>query len=344
MTDHETEPRNAAASRAGRSSAWPPAAPRPSGSAAWPRSAGSTSAGDPGHRRAPRRPRRRTYPFTGAHQAGIVTPAQDRMYTAAFDLTTTSRDELIDLLRRWTTMSARLTAGLSAGPLGPAAARTTRRRTTPARRSTCRRPGLTITFGFGRSLFVGPDGRAGATGSASPTGCPPGLVALPHFPGDDLDPARSDGDLAGPGLRRRPAGRDARHPQPHPGRVRHRARPLVAARLRADVVDVDRPGHAAQPVRASRTARRTSRPRRPPTLEQHVWVQPGDDGPGAGSPAASYLVARRIRMHHRDLGPHVAARAGGHHRAHQGRGRAAVRRHRVHRAGLRARRAATARR
>src|SRR4249920_3233629 len=39
----------------------------------------------------------RTYPFAGPHQAGIVTPAQDRMYTAAFDLTTTSRDELIDL-------------------------------------------------------------------------------------------------------------------------------------------------------------------------------------------------------------------------------------------------------
>ena len=60
-----------------------------------------------------------TYPFTGAHQAGIVTPAQDRMYTAAFDLTTTSRDELIALLRTWTAMGARLTAGLSAGPFGP---------------------------------------------------------------------------------------------------------------------------------------------------------------------------------------------------------------------------------
>jgi deferrochelatase/peroxidase EfeB len=34
-----------------------------------------------------------TYPFTGEHQAGIVTPAQDRMYVAAFDLTTTSRAE-----------------------------------------------------------------------------------------------------------------------------------------------------------------------------------------------------------------------------------------------------------
>ena len=61
-----------------------------------------------------------TYPFTGVHQAGIVTPAQDRLYLAAFDLTTTSRDELVALLRRWTTIAARLTQGLSAGPFGPA--------------------------------------------------------------------------------------------------------------------------------------------------------------------------------------------------------------------------------
>ena len=33
-----------------------------------------------------------TYPFAGTHQAGIVTPAQDRMYTAAFDLTAGVRD------------------------------------------------------------------------------------------------------------------------------------------------------------------------------------------------------------------------------------------------------------
>ena len=29
-----------------------------------------------------------TYPFRGAHQAGIVTPAQDRLHLAAFDITT----------------------------------------------------------------------------------------------------------------------------------------------------------------------------------------------------------------------------------------------------------------
>ena len=38
--------------------------------------------------------------FTGRHQAGIVTPAQDRLHFIAFDVTTDDRDELVDMLRR----------------------------------------------------------------------------------------------------------------------------------------------------------------------------------------------------------------------------------------------------
>jgi deferrochelatase/peroxidase EfeB len=40
------------------------------------------------------------YAFRGAHQAGIVTPAQDRLHFAAFDVTTTDRDALVELLKR----------------------------------------------------------------------------------------------------------------------------------------------------------------------------------------------------------------------------------------------------
>ena len=52
--------------------------------------------------------RRRRSPFYGAHQAGIATPAQDRLLFAAFDLidrraATSSRD----LLRTWTDAGAR---------------------------------------------------------------------------------------------------------------------------------------------------------------------------------------------------------------------------------------------
>src|SRR4051794_12719463 len=51
------------------------------------------------------------YPFYDAHQAGIVTPAQDRLHLAAFDVTTTSRAELIQLLKAWTAAAARMTTG-----------------------------------------------------------------------------------------------------------------------------------------------------------------------------------------------------------------------------------------
>ena len=37
--------------------------------------------------------------FHGARQAGITTPAQDRLAIGAFDVTATSRDDLRDLLR-----------------------------------------------------------------------------------------------------------------------------------------------------------------------------------------------------------------------------------------------------
>jgi len=40
------------------------------------------------------------FPFDGAHQAGIVTPAQDRLAFAAFDLTTTRQADLVELLRK----------------------------------------------------------------------------------------------------------------------------------------------------------------------------------------------------------------------------------------------------
>ena len=105
-----------------------------------------------------------TYPFTGVHQAGIVTPAQDRLYLAAFDLTTTSRDELVALLRRWTTIAARLTQGLSAGPFGPASGPYDAPPDDTGEAADLPPAGLTITFGFGRSMFVGtpaPDGTPG---------------------------------------------------------------------------------------------------------------------------------------------------------------------------------------
>src|SRR5947209_4503517 len=57
-------------------------------------------------------------PFTGAHQAGITTPAQDRLHFVSFDVTTDRRADLVDLLREWSAAARRMAAGKDAGPGG----------------------------------------------------------------------------------------------------------------------------------------------------------------------------------------------------------------------------------
>ncbi|HQV56663.1 MAG TPA: Dyp-type peroxidase, partial [Ilumatobacteraceae bacterium] len=131
-------------------------------------------------------------PFYGAHQAGIVTASQDRLHIAAFDVTTESVDELRDLLQRWTAAAARMTAGQDVGEFGamdgpylaPPEDTGEAFGLSPAR--------LTITFGFGPSLFATDDG-ADRFGLAAKR--PTHLHELPHFPADNLDPRRSGGDL-----------------------------------------------------------------------------------------------------------------------------------------------------
>ncbi len=54
-------------------------------------------------------------PFYGAHQAGIATPAQDRLAFAAFDVTSTDRTELQTLLAQWAAAAAQMTKGQPIG-------------------------------------------------------------------------------------------------------------------------------------------------------------------------------------------------------------------------------------
>jgi deferrochelatase/peroxidase EfeB len=123
-------------------------------------------------------------PFRGAHQAGIATPAQDRLAFAAFDVTTTSRSELVDLLRRWTAAAEKMTRGEPVGAVEGTEhyvpADTGEATGLPA-------ANLTITIGFGPSLF---DERFGLAPRR-----PAALRPLPAFAGDELDPRISGGDL-----------------------------------------------------------------------------------------------------------------------------------------------------
>ena len=130
-----------------------------------------------------------TEPFWGTHQGGIVTPPQSHTYLAALDVATEKRDEVIRLLRAWTTASARMTCGGPAPPIERDAATilpdSGEAHDLPAAR-------LTLTFGFGTGLFL-KDGKD-RYGLAAQR--PPAFVDLPPFDGDQLIETRTGGDLS----------------------------------------------------------------------------------------------------------------------------------------------------
>lgn len=128
-------------------------------------------------------------PFWGAHQAGIITSAQSHTYFVAFDLTTSKREDVIQLLKKWTEAAARMAEGLPAEPnkvdpsavagdSGDAAG------LAPSR--------LTLTFGFGPTLFT----KAGVDRYGLAAHRPEAFVDLPKFSGDQLVAERTDGDLS----------------------------------------------------------------------------------------------------------------------------------------------------
>ncbi|SMG42066.1 iron uptake transporter deferrochelatase/peroxidase subunit [Agreia pratensis] len=134
-----------------------------------------------------------SYPFHGTHQSGIVTPAQDRLHFAAFDMSSTaSRADLIELLQDWSSAAALMCQGKPVGEFGAVDGPYDAPPEDTGEALDLPTGGLTITFGFGPSLFVDASG-ADRFGIASQQ--PAELRELPHFPADDLDPQRTGGDL-----------------------------------------------------------------------------------------------------------------------------------------------------
>ena len=122
--------------------------------------------------------------FYGEHQAGIATPAQDRLAFAAFDVRTADPMALQVLLAKWAAAASRLTQG---EPIGTTE---TAPQSPPIDTGEAIGLGpsnLTITVGFGPSLF---DDRFGLKGKR-----PAALVDLPEFGGEALEESRSGGDL-----------------------------------------------------------------------------------------------------------------------------------------------------
>ena len=245
------------------------------------------------------KPSMNSHNFYGEHQSGIVTPAQDRLHFAAFDVTTTKRSELVELLKEWTVAAEAMMAGRPIGATGavdgaydlPPEDTGEALDLEPAR--------LTITFGFGPTLFNGPLGDRFGLAARQPAV----LAILPHFPADNLNPDRSNGDLC------------IQACSDDPQVAVHAIRNLARIGFGRVAIRWSQLGFG----RTSSTSTAQVTPRNlfgfkdgtanlkteddDATLNDHVWVQASDSS-ASQQPATdsawltggSYLVARRISM------------------------------------------------
>ncbi|MEE2030935.1 iron uptake transporter deferrochelatase/peroxidase subunit [Rhodococcus chondri] len=223
--------------------------------------------------------------FRGEHQAGIVTPAQDRMHFVAFDVTTRDRNELIALLKTWTDMSQRMTAGLEATENGATGDGAYHPPSDTGEALDLAASRLTLTIGFGPSLF---DDRFGLADSK-----PAALEDLPHFPADNLDPARCGGDIAIQAC--------ADDPQVAVHAIRNLARVAFGtASVRWSQLGFGRTSSTSTTQATPRNlfgfkdGTNNLKAEDPDALTESVWVADTDDQPWLTG--GTYLVARRIRM------------------------------------------------
>ncbi|MBB2947387.1 deferrochelatase/peroxidase EfeB [Actinoplanes lutulentus] len=223
-------------------------------------------------------------PFSGQHQAGIVTPAQDRLHFVAFDVVTKDRDRLIRMLKEWTAAAARMTAGQDAGEIGAVNGIPEAPPDDTGEALDLPPAWLTLTIGFGPGLFQ----RFGLSAKR-----PPALEELPRFTGDTLDAAISGGDICVQAC--------ANDPQVAVHAIRNLARiGMGAVSVRWSQLGFGRTSSTTTGQTTPRNlfgfkdGTRNLKAEQPDLLREHLWVQPGD-GPDwmAGG---SYLVSRKIRM------------------------------------------------
>ncbi|HZY76842.1 MAG TPA: iron uptake transporter deferrochelatase/peroxidase subunit [Jatrophihabitantaceae bacterium] len=221
-------------------------------------------------------------PFYGRHQAGIATPAQDRLAFAAFDVTNPDPTALQSLLATWAAAAAQMTKG---DPVGPVE---TVPQAPPVDTGEAMGLGaaqLTITVGFGPSLF---DERFGLAAHK-----PAALEQLPALPGDYLRADISDGDLCVQAC--------ANDPQVAFHAVRNFARlARGTAVMRWSQLGFGRTSSTSTSQQTPRNllgfkdGTNNIKSEDGTELDDYVWV--GDETDQAWMRGGSYLVSRRIRM------------------------------------------------
>jgi len=228
------------------------------------------------------------YPFFGAHQSGILTPVQDRLHFAAFDLASdATRDDLISLLQDWSAAAAQMMQGLEVGETGATGGGPNRPPEDTGEAIGLPPSGLTITVGVGPGVFD-----AGRFGLESRR--PALLEPLPRFSGDALSVEVTGGDLCIQAC--------AEDPQVAVHAIRNLSRIAFGrAALRWSQLGFGRTSSTSTDQVTARnlmgfkdgTANLTSQD---PSTAEAVWVSASDDAGADWLAGGSYLVARKIRM------------------------------------------------
>lgn len=224
------------------------------------------------------------YSIYGDKQAGVTTPAQNHLYLLAFDIVDITRSELKDLLKRWTIMSSALMAGtLNDVPQNFEAPPRDTGEALLAGGSA-----LTITFGFGPSLFSTAEGED-RFGFASLI--PSELRQLPQLARDAIRDEESFGDIC------------IQICGDNSISVFHAGRNLIREAFGSATLRWSHSGfNGAVPASKALTARNlfgfkdgTANPTVDKDLEENVWIS-GSDEP-LYMTGGSYLAVRKIKMH-----------------------------------------------
>lgn len=230
------------------------------------------------------------HPFFGSHQGGIVTPVQDRLHFAAFDMADgATRGDLVSLLRDWSIAAAQMTAGRPIGATGAVDGPLTAPADDTGEALDLPASSLTLTFGFGPELFE----KDGEDRFGIADRRPAALTTLPRFSGDALQPAYSGGELCVQAC--------ADDPQVAVHAIRNLSRIAFGrAVIRWSQLGF---GRTSSTTSAQSTARNlfgfkdgTANIKADETADLARWVW-AEDGDGTGWMAGgSYLVTRKIRM------------------------------------------------
>nr|WP_231375874.1 Dyp-type peroxidase [Corynebacterium aquatimens] len=225
-------------------------------------------------------------PFSGEHQAGIITPMQNNMHFAAFDVDEEiDRDDLIDLLTRWTKASRRLTMGGDVTAKGAFGGGENFPPDDSGEAVDLGPSGLTITFGFGKNLFRKQFGLEGKL--------PKEFTDMPKMTNDFTDQDHSHGDICIMAC--------ANDPQVAGHAIRNLTRLGVPdAVLRWTQIGF---GRASVTSREEKTPRNlfgqkdgtaNIRSDETDTLNEHVWIP--ENSSQSWAAGGSYMTVRRIRM------------------------------------------------